>query len=211
MPGAWRDCLRGEGPVDLRGCNVLSEDFYLWSGGNLQSKMTSFLASKMLRGKVEKLPRDAFPAPFAASFARTRDLHPVELADPVQLHQHGPVNSQEAPWTQPPLELSHARVDQVACPADYAPASGLSGDRETATAQAVAESLQRAGITQARADRSLPLIYAHHIQALGIELQIHGHHPVDLLRRVPAAVPGQAGSQPLQQGGAHLADSFLAG
>lgn len=63
MPDAWRDCLRGEGPVDLRGCKVLSEDFYLWSGGNLQSKMTSFLASKMLRGKVEKLPRDAFPAP----------------------------------------------------------------------------------------------------------------------------------------------------
>ena len=32
-----------------------------------------------------------------------------------------------------------ARVDHVACPADFAPAGGLSGDRETATAQAAAE------------------------------------------------------------------------
>ena len=63
MPGAWRACLEGEGPVDLRGCRVLSEDFYLWSGGNLQSKMTSFLASKMLRGRVEKMASDNYPAP----------------------------------------------------------------------------------------------------------------------------------------------------
>jgi len=32
-----------------------------------------------------------------------------------------------------------ARADEVACPADYAPEGGLSGDRETATAQAAAE------------------------------------------------------------------------
>jgi len=30
----------------------------------------------------------------------------------------------------------HARVDKVACPADFTPKAGLSGDRETATAQA---------------------------------------------------------------------------
>ncbi|MEP1471441.1 MAG: FAD-dependent oxidoreductase [Halieaceae bacterium] len=63
MPNAWRDCLNGEGPVDLRGAQVLSEDFYLWSDGNLQSRMSSFLASKMLRGRVEKLSRKNYPAP----------------------------------------------------------------------------------------------------------------------------------------------------
>ena len=36
-----------------------------------------------------------------------------------------------------------ARVDRVACPADFAPAGGLSGDRETANAQAAAECLRR--------------------------------------------------------------------
>jgi len=32
-----------------------------------------------------------------------------------------------------------ARVDRVACPADFAPAGGLSGDRETANAQAAGQ------------------------------------------------------------------------
>jgi len=79
MPGAWRDCLDGRGPVDLRGCNVLSEDFYLWSGGNLQSKMTSFLASKMLRGRVEKLAREAFPAPLRDSAFKGQVYRLVDL------------------------------------------------------------------------------------------------------------------------------------
>jgi glycerol-3-phosphate dehydrogenase len=63
MPGAWRACLRGEGSVDLRGARILSEDFYLWSAGSLQSRLTSFFASKMLRGRVNKLSRADYPPP----------------------------------------------------------------------------------------------------------------------------------------------------
>ena len=66
---------------------------------------------------------------------------------------------------------AHARADQVACPADFAPDSGLSGDRETATAQAVAECLRRAGVRRAVADRTLPLIFAHEIQQAGIAVE----------------------------------------
>jgi Xaa-Pro aminopeptidase len=62
----------------------------------------------------------------------------------------------------------HARADAVHCPADFAPASGLSADRETATAQAAAECLRRAGVDRVLADRSLPLIFAHHLEAAGI-------------------------------------------
>jgi Xaa-Pro aminopeptidase len=61
-----------------------------------------------------------------------------------------------------------ARVDRVACPADYAPAGGLSGDRETATAQAAAECLRRAGVTRVVADRTLPLIFAELLRRAGI-------------------------------------------
>ncbi len=64
----------------------------------------------------------------------------------------------------------HACVDAVACPADFAPAGGLSGDRETATSQAAAEMLRRAGVRSVVADRSLPLIYAHHLKQAGIEI-----------------------------------------
>jgi Xaa-Pro aminopeptidase len=65
----------------------------------------------------------------------------------------------------------HARVDRVHCPADFEPADGLSGDRETATAQSVAQCLRARGVTRVRADRSLPLIFAHFIGKAGIALE----------------------------------------
>jgi Xaa-Pro aminopeptidase len=63
-----------------------------------------------------------------------------------------------------------ARAERVACPADYTPEGGLSGDRETATAQAAAECLRRAGLKHVTADRSLPLIFAEMIRRAGIEV-----------------------------------------
>lgn len=65
----------------------------------------------------------------------------------------------------------HARADRVACPADFTPERGLSGNRETATAQATAECLRRGGVRLVVADRTLPLIYAHEIEQAGIEVQ----------------------------------------
>jgi Xaa-Pro aminopeptidase len=63
-----------------------------------------------------------------------------------------------------------ARADQVACPADFAPESGLSGDRETATAQAAAELLRRANVSRVTADRSLPLIYVDQLRRAKIDV-----------------------------------------
>ena len=64
-----------------------------------------------------------------------------------------------------------ARADRVACPADYPPERGLSGDRETATAQAAAECLRRAGVTRVTADRTLPLIFAEIARQAGITVE----------------------------------------
>jgi Xaa-Pro aminopeptidase len=64
-----------------------------------------------------------------------------------------------------------ARADSVFCPADFEPVGGLSGDRETATAQALAECIRRRGIAGVCADRSLPLIYAHFLRAAGIAVE----------------------------------------
>ncbi len=72
------------------------------------------------------------------------------------------------------IEMARAReracVDRVACPADYAPQGGLSGDRETATAQALAECLIRSEAKQVIADRTMPLIFADEIRQRGIGL-----------------------------------------
>jgi Xaa-Pro aminopeptidase len=65
----------------------------------------------------------------------------------------------------------HARADAVFGYSDFAPASGLSGDRETASAQGVVEFLHRNKVTRVVTDRSLPFIYAHHIQQAGIALE----------------------------------------
>lgn len=64
----------------------------------------------------------------------------------------------------------HARADSVACPEDFPPAGGLSGDRETSTAQGVAECLRRAGANRVRAHRSTPLIFTHHLREAGIDV-----------------------------------------
>jgi Xaa-Pro aminopeptidase len=64
-----------------------------------------------------------------------------------------------------------ARADEVACPGDFAPSDGLSGDRETAMAQAAAECLRRAGVTRVVADRTLPLIFAEVVRQSGIGVQ----------------------------------------
>jgi len=64
-----------------------------------------------------------------------------------------------------------ARVDQVACPADFAPEGGLSGDRETATAQAAAECLRRAGVRQTLGDRTLPLLFVEMLRRAGIAVE----------------------------------------
>ncbi|MBT5814099.1 MAG: aminopeptidase P family protein [Opitutales bacterium] len=65
----------------------------------------------------------------------------------------------------------NARVTDVHCPADFTPVKGLSGNRETATAQAAAECLRRSGVSRVIGDRSLPLIYVEMIRRAGIAVE----------------------------------------
>jgi len=63
-----------------------------------------------------------------------------------------------------------AHADEFYCNADFTPEAGLSGDREIATAQALAECLKQNNITSVTSDRTLPLVYAHMIEQAGISL-----------------------------------------
>ena len=96
---------------------------------------------------------------------------------------------------------AQARAERVACPADFAPAGGLSGDRETATAQAAAECLRRAGVTRVTADRTLPLIFAEIARQAGITVECDpemgvlqrrskDQHEIGWLRESQAATEG---------------------
>jgi len=63
-----------------------------------------------------------------------------------------------------------ARADRVGCASEFTPEGGLEGDRDTALAQAGAECLRQAGVSGVRADRTLPYIFAFHLQQAGITL-----------------------------------------
>lgn len=64
MPAHWRRCMAGEGDVDLRGTKALSDHFYMWSSDTAMSKVTTFLASKALRGRVDALKKKDYPPVF---------------------------------------------------------------------------------------------------------------------------------------------------
>lgn len=65
----------------------------------------------------------------------------------------------------------YARADAVACPRDFEPSGGLSGDRETATAQAVAECVRIQGVKRVVSDRTLPLVFADHLRGAGVAIE----------------------------------------
>ncbi|MBQ0719901.1 MAG: FAD-dependent oxidoreductase [Gammaproteobacteria bacterium] len=67
MPGYWRKCLQGEGEIDLRGCKLLSDHFYLWSSASTTSRLTTFFASKATRGRVDKVSGKQLPPLLQAS------------------------------------------------------------------------------------------------------------------------------------------------
>ena len=61
MPARWRACLAGDDPVDLSGCRLLSERYYMWSEGSYRSKLKAFLGSRTLRGKVDIVADSDYP------------------------------------------------------------------------------------------------------------------------------------------------------
>ncbi len=104
-----------------------------------------------------------------------------------------------------------ARVDHVACPADFAPAGGLSGDRETANAQAAAECLRRAGITHVSGDRTLPLIFVDFARQVGITVECEPNRWVDERRqKTPAEIAHLREAQRVTEGAIQLACRLIA-
>ncbi len=60
MPERWRNCLAGNGEVDLRKVTVVAHEYHMWSDGTL-GKLGSFFASHALRGRVDALQKPDYP------------------------------------------------------------------------------------------------------------------------------------------------------
>lgn len=61
MPRRWREALAGNGELDLTGVRLLSDAHYLWSPGSLAGNITSFFASKAVRGRVDQVKGEHLP------------------------------------------------------------------------------------------------------------------------------------------------------
>ena len=61
MPRRWREALAGDGELDLSGVRILSQAHYLWSPGTLAGNLTSFFASKAVRGRVDQVKGEQLP------------------------------------------------------------------------------------------------------------------------------------------------------
>ncbi|NBB05580.1 MULTISPECIES: NAD(P)/FAD-dependent oxidoreductase [Pseudomonas] len=61
MPRRWREALSGSGELNLSNTRLLSEAHYLWSPGTLAGNITSFFASKAVRGRVDQVKGEQLP------------------------------------------------------------------------------------------------------------------------------------------------------
>jgi len=64
MPKIWRDCLQGKGDVDLSSAKILSEHQYMWSTPGLLSRLSGFFASRVVRGRMQAVKKEEYPAAF---------------------------------------------------------------------------------------------------------------------------------------------------
>ena len=67
MPQRWRNCLAGEGELDLSRVRVLSRHQYLWSTEGIGSRMTGFFASKLMRSRMSAVDGAERPEPFQSA------------------------------------------------------------------------------------------------------------------------------------------------
>jgi glycerol-3-phosphate dehydrogenase len=72
MPRRWREALAGSGELDLTGTRLLSDAHYLWSPGTLAGNLTSFFASKAVRGRVDQVKGEQLPPALQDRASRAR-------------------------------------------------------------------------------------------------------------------------------------------
>ena len=81
MPELWRNALAGDGPVDLRGVQVLSDRQWMWSTASLLSRMTALAGSKVIRTPVQLVRERAEVCPGLQPAPKGVDIY--EVPEPV--------------------------------------------------------------------------------------------------------------------------------
>lgn len=79
MPALWRDCIAGQGDLNLSSVKVLAQHQYIWSEASLAARATTFFASRFITGQVESAEGASRPdilqdSAFSGSVYRLSDL-----------------------------------------------------------------------------------------------------------------------------------------
>ncbi|MEM9016912.1 MAG: FAD-dependent oxidoreductase, partial [Verrucomicrobiota bacterium] len=84
MPERWLAALRGEGPVNLREANLLSDHQIMWTRPGLISRAAGFFGSKALRGRSRAIPNEQYPLALPPDHYRGKVFRIEEpVVDPV--------------------------------------------------------------------------------------------------------------------------------
>lgn len=169
MPALWRQCLAGDGPLDLRQARLLSRDYYLFSDDRLTSRLTAFFGSKSLRGRIERVTREKYPPIFADGFKgslyKLQDivLDTSSLIDTLQQSQAPYIFKADATLaTDEPMPVLHLQ-DGTRLQARYCIlAAGAGNEAILARAGIDRIAMQRRPLHQVMVkSSSLPSLYAH--------------------------------------------------
>lgn len=79
MPARWREALSGQGSVDLGHTRVLSDHFYMWSPGDISSRLGTFVASRALRGRIDRVKQAEYPTVFDSPGFKGQLLKLIDL------------------------------------------------------------------------------------------------------------------------------------
>jgi len=61
MPDRWAACLAGGGDVDLSNLRPLADHYYMFAAASTLGQLTTFFASRAVRGRIRKLAHDEHP------------------------------------------------------------------------------------------------------------------------------------------------------
>ncbi len=99
MPRRWRACLAGttgttsqtdssppsEVNIDLHGLKLLSDQYYMFAAGQTLGRLTTFFASRALRGRIRKVTKDNWPAAFSGFDGTVYELNDFVVDTPALL------------------------------------------------------------------------------------------------------------------------------
>ena len=192
MPQVWRDCITGQGELDLSATQVLAEHQLMWSEGSLASKVTGFFSSQAVRGKMEALSKKDYPKLFShANFKGAL----YQLNEPV-LDTHSLVKNLAQPFQHrilqvPDYQFAFNDLQQV-CGIQLSDGSVIKADQLVLTAGEGNEALlEQLNITSPKMQRrplkmvlmkspDLPMVYAHCVGTSSKPLvTITSHHHGD--------------------------------